>query len=189
MLAHLPAEIQPVVSVAYLTGWRIASEVLPLQWRQVDFGAGEVRLDAGTTKNGEGRVFPMTTELRQVLEGQRVEHTRLKQAGHLVPSVFFRMVAQGRGGTKTPQPITSFGKAWKAACKAAGCPGKIPHDLRRTAVRNFVRSGIPERVAMRLTGHKTPSVFARYDIVSGEDLKDAAARLNGTRLDDQRRLS
>jgi integrase len=62
VLTHLPAEIQPVIRFAYYTGWRIASEVLPLEWRQVDFAAGEVRLDAGTTKNKEGRVIYMTTD-------------------------------------------------------------------------------------------------------------------------------
>ena len=95
-----------------------------------------------------------------------------------MPYVFFRETAEGRGGVKKPQPIVSFGKAWKRACIDAGCPDRIPHDLRRTAIRNFVRNGIPERVAMRLTGHKTASVFARYDIVSGGDLRGAAARLN-----------
>jgi len=73
--------------------------------------------------------------------------------------------------------ITSFTKAWRVATREAGCPGRIPHDLRRTAVRNLVRAGIPERVAMRMTGHKTPSVW-RYNIVSDGDLREAAQKLN-----------
>src|SRR3977135_860180 len=75
--------------------------------------------------------------------------------------------------------ITKFPKSWRDACLAAGCPGRIPHDLRRTAVRNFVRAGVPESVAMKLTGHKTRSVFERYNIVSDGDLHTAASRLSG----------
>ena len=96
-----------------------------------------------------------------------------------MPWVFFRMVATGRRGPKSPKPITRFTKAWKAACVAAGCPGRIPHDFRRTAIRNMVRRGVPERVAMKLTGHKTRSVFERYNIVSEGDLRTAAAQLRG----------
>src|SRR5207244_4442665 len=76
---HLPVHMQPVVDFAYITGWRTPSEILPLEWRQVDMKAGEVRLDAGTTKNGEGRIFPFTTELRRVLEEQEVVADRLKR--------------------------------------------------------------------------------------------------------------
>jgi integrase len=144
--------VRPVIQIAAITGWRIKSEVLPLEWRQVDFKAGEVRLDPGTTKNGDGRVFAMTQQLRRVLETQHAEHQRLKKAGTLEPWVFFRMVAEGRGGPVKPQRIIAFANGWKAACRAAGCPGRLPHDLRRTAVRNLVRSGIPERVAMQMTG-------------------------------------
>jgi len=81
-----------------------------------------------------------------------------------------------------PTAITSFAVAWKKACIAAGCPGRFPHDLRRTAIRAFTRAGISEQVAMRLSGHKTRSVFDRYDIVSGGDLREAATRLNVPRL-------
>lgn len=178
VMTHLPAALQPVIAFAYVTGWRIDSEVLPLEWRQVDFNAAEVRLDAGTTKNGEGRVFPFTADLRAVLKAQHAEHERLKKAGHICRFVFFREIADGRGGEKKPQPIVSLNKAWKAACRAAGCPGRIPHDLRRTAVRNLVRAGISKSVAMELTGHKTASVFDRYNITSGNDLKSAAQLLD-----------
>ena len=135
-------------------------------------------MDPGTTKNSDGRVFPMTVDLRRVLRAQHAEHERLKAAGKICPHVFFRLVARGRGGERFPKPISAFGKAWKNACIAAGCPGRIPHDLRRTAVRNFVRAGIPERVAMQMAGHRTRSIFDRYNIVSAGELGDAAARLD-----------
>ena len=77
-------------------------------------------------------------------------------------------------------PIETFIKAWRDARASAGCPGRLQHDLRRTAVRNFVRAGVPERVAMKLTAHKTRSVFERYNVVSDSDLADAAARLTGS---------
>ena len=141
MIKHLPAELRPVIQFAYITGWRIASEVLPLEWRQIDFDANEIRL-AGTTKNRERRVFPMTVELRKLLKTQHAEHERLQKAGQFEPWVFLRMVANGRGGKLEPKTILSLNKAWKAACMAAGCTGRIRHDLRRTAVRNLVRAGI-----------------------------------------------
>jgi integrase len=179
VLAALPAPLRPVIEFAYITGWRVPSEVLPLQWRQVDFSAGEVRLDPETTKNRDGRVFPMTDDLRTLLQAQLEIHTALKKAGTIVPWVFFRMVAKGRRGPKQPRPILAFTKAWKAACLAAGCPGRIVHDLRRTAVRNMIRRGVPERVAMQLAGHRTRSVFDRYNVVSAGDLRTAAQQLHG----------
>src|SRR4029453_2366044 len=143
ILSHLPEAVQPVITFAYRTGWRIDSEVLPLEWRQVDRKAGEVRLDAGSTKNGEGRVIYMSPELKTLFDTQWAEHEVLKRKGQRVPQVFPR----------NGKPITSIRIAWKKACRAAGCLGRIPHDLRRTAVRNMVRAGIPERVAMQITGH------------------------------------
>ena len=120
----------------------------------------------------------MTADLRALLQAQHAEQARLKLAGHIVPWVFWRMVAEGRGGDKKPQPIISFNKAWKSACRAAWCPARIPHDLRRTAVRSLVRAGIPERVAMQMTGHKTRGVFERFNIVSDGDLPEAARKLD-----------
>ena len=67
---------------------------------------------------------------------------------------------------------------WWRARDAAGCASRIPHDFRRTAVRNLVRAGVPERVAMQLTGHKTRAVFERYKIVSPNDLRDAVQKLD-----------
>lgn len=87
--------------------------------------------------------------------------------------------AEGDDGRR----VTKFPKTRRDACVTAGCPGRIPHDLRRTAVRNFVRAGVSESVAMKLTGHKTRSVFERYNIVSDGDLREAVAKLaarNGT---------
>jgi integrase len=169
VLQRLPEPVRPVATFAYITGWRIDSEVLSLEWRQVDFSAGEVRFDPGRTKNGEGRTFPMTRDLREVLDHQRAI-TEILQRRHKVVcrSVFHRA---GR-------PIKSFRVAFRTACVKAGCPGRVLHDFRRTAVRNLVRAGIPERVAMQMTGHKTRSVFERYNIVSAGDLRDAGKRLD-----------
>jgi integrase len=159
---HLLESNRPA-TFAYITGWRVQSEVLPLRWAQLDFEAGTVRLDPGTTKNGEARIFRMTAELRGVLEAQwAYTETVQRKRGMIVRFVFHRDGEPMRGFPRT------------TACKRAGCPGMIQHDFRRTAVCNKVRAGTAERVAMQMTGHKTRSAFERYTIVSEGDLVDAA---------------
>jgi len=169
IMKHLPDHVRPVIHFAYITGWRTLSEILPLQWRQVDFADREVRLDPGSTKNKEGRLFPMTSELRSLLEEQRKKTDEWqRENGTINPWVF----------TYKGKLFKSYKRSWATACRKAGLPGMIPHDFRRTAVRNLVRAGIPERVAMQMTGHKTRSVFERYNIVSASDLKAALHKLD-----------
>lgn len=180
VLRALPEEARAVVEFAAITGWRVKSEVLTREWRHVDFQRGEVKLDRYEAKNKEPRIFVMTAALRALLDKQHAEAERLKKRGKIVPWVFFRLVPLGQKGPLQPKPIKTVAKAFKSACVRAGCPGRILHDLRRTAVRRFVRHGIPERVAMQLTGHKTRSVFERYNIVSDGDLREAARKLDGT---------
>jgi integrase len=170
VLDHLPAPLHAIATFAYWTGWR-RSEILGLDWQRVDRKAGIVRLDVGTTKNGDGREFTYrdVPDVRDMVERQWTEHERLRKADapRLVPLVFHR----------DGKPVRSFRKAWIAACKAAGCPGRLLHDCRRTTVRNLERAGVSRSVAMKLTGHKTEAVYRRYAIVSSGDLADAARKL------------
>jgi integrase len=111
-LAHLPEGMRPIVTFAHVTGWRINSEVLPLQWRQVDLGIGEVRLEPGTTKNREGRVFYLTSELLQLLKDQRAAADRLqRKKGMIVQHVFFHrhVTDSGAPGHLAGCPVTQNG--------------------------------------------------------------------------------
>lgn len=124
-----------------------------------------MRLEVGETKNEEARTVYLDEELKQIFNHQW-ELRKTNKA--LLPYVFLN----DKGFDK----IKRFDKSWKRACKDAKIVVRLFHDLRRTAVRNMVRSGIPERVAMMISGHKTRSVFDRYNIVNDEDLKMAAQK-------------
>jgi integrase len=166
--AALSPATEAVVRFAYLTGWRVQSEVLPLEWRHVDRQAGIVRLEPSTTKNKAGREFPYTAELRTILDRLWAEHETLQKAGTICPYVFQR----------SGKRIRSLREAWSRACVAAGRPGRILHDLRRSAIRNMEQRGLSRSVAMQLTGHKTEAVYRRYAITSTADLQEAARRLD-----------
>ena len=173
ILAHLPVYLRPVMTFAYYTGWRAKSEIIPLEWRQVDFTAGTVRLDTGSTKNKTGRVFMFKTHpaLLSLLRAQWTQTQELQMTtGRTIAHVFHR---HGK-------PIKDYTTAWKLARTRAGLASRVVHDFRRTAVRNLRRAGVPEHTAMALTGHKTRHVFDRYDIVNEIDLTDAVSKLANT---------
>ena len=170
-------DLQAAVAIAYTFGWRMQSEVLMLERRQLDLAAGMLRLDPGTTKNDEARLCYLTPEVKALLTAQveRVEALQ-KRVGRIVRYLFPYLTGTRRQG----QRRCDFRKAWTKATRAAGVAGRFRHDFRRTAVRNLVNAGVPERVAMKITGHKTRAVSDRYHIVSPVDLQDAARRLAGT---------
>jgi integrase len=157
---NLPNYLKDPVTFLYFSGWRV-SEMRALEWRDVDLAGKVVRLRPEISKNKDGRLLPLKGELLQVIE-------RAKEGRR--PDCLYVFHLDG-------QPVGDFRRAWKTACKAAGLNGIIVHDLRRTAVRNMVRAGVPERVAMSLSGHKTRSIFDRYNIVSEADLAQATERL------------
>ena len=169
VLSHLPDWYAPAIEFAWRTGWRIG-EVKGLTWSQVDFAAKTVRLEPGTTKNREGRSFPFGSlpALESLLRDQ-LDRTRWWQseAQAVIRWVFW----------KDGRQLGDHRDTWASACRKAGLPGKLVHDLRRSAVRNLERAGVPRSSAMKLTGHKTESVYRRYAIVSEADLNEAVRRL------------
>lgn len=164
LLAVASADLKPIIEFAYLTGCR-RGEILGLRWSQFDATAGNVRLNPGETKNAEARTIPLTPGLKTLL--LRVKKER-DEAWPWAEYIF----------TRAGQRILDFRGAWEAACSAAGLEGQLFHDLRRCGVRNLVRAGVPEKVAMTISGHKTRAVFDRYSIVSERDLDEAAAKLS-----------
>lgn len=177
VLAALPEELRDLTLFAYLTGWR-RGEILTLRWTDVDLDGGAIRLRPDNAKTGRGRTVMLDPTLRALM-GRRQQARLLERGGVVTVAdlVFHRDGA----------PIGDFRRAWASACVAArlyhverdanGTERKVHdrlfHDLRRTAIRNMVRAGVPERVAMEISGHRTRAVFDRYNIVSEADLRAA----------------
>ncbi len=170
----LPDHLRIVVTLAYYTGFR-RGEILSLRWEQVDLDGRRIALNAGETKNKEARTVYMTDDLHRHLDAWKKHRDGVAPN---FPLVCFRMGGNNRKGTKKPAPVGDFKKTWAAACEAVGLGGRLLHDFRRTAVRNMVRAGVSEAVAMKISGHKTRSIFDRYNVTSEQDLMDAATKLD-----------
>jgi integrase len=169
---NLPDHLKDPVMFLYKSGWRV-SEMRSLEWRDVFMADRVVRLRPEVSKNKKGRELPLRGELWEIF--QRAEANRRLDCVYVFHS---------KGA-----PIGDFRKAWHNACVSAGVGyfekvgegraikkiyhGALIHDLRRTCVRNLVKSGVHEKVAMGISGHKTRSVFDRYNIVNTEDLAEA----------------
>jgi integrase len=156
---RLPEHQRAPVLFAYESGARI-QEVLNLRWNQLDWINGVVRLDPGTTKNDDARVIPCS----------KMMMFYFKRLPHASEYVF----------TFKGKHLRSIRTGW---LKAVGKSKLLVHDLRRSGVRNLIRAGVPERVAMQISGHKTRSVFDRYNIVSENDLTNAMRSLEKYHLD------
>jgi integrase len=131
----------------------------------VDQEQGIVRLETGETKNYDARTVYLDHELKGFFNQQ---WQSCKDRRTISPYVF-----PNHDGSEKIKDIRG---AWFSARKAAGLGDRLFHDFRRTAIRNMIRSGTPEIVAMMISGHKTRSVFDRYNIISDTDLKEAAHR-------------
>jgi integrase len=169
MVKHLPNYLEGFVKFGYYSGWR-RGEVRSLQWADLDLAAKVIRLRPENSKTREGRILALDGELWNVIAEQGAAREYENPDKTIGVS---RYVFHHKG-----EPIGDIRKSWDTACKQAHVEGKIFHDLRRTAVRNMIRAGVPERVAMAISGHRTRAVFDRYNIVSEDDLRTAMEKTN-----------
>lgn len=167
LLTKFPLNLQPLILFLYYCGVRLG-EAKQLEWKQVDLNAALIRLEKDQTKNQEARIVPLPDVLVDILD--KIE----RKEG----SVF---------------DATNLRKEWYKACAAAGFgtltkiegkpdpvyTGLNIHDLRRSAIKNLMKAGVKEKVAMEISGHKTRAVFDRYHIVDTDDVVEAMRRVQG----------
>jgi integrase len=196
VMRELPLYLKDYALFGYLTGWR-KGEIASLRWADVE--GDTVRLRAECAKNGEARTVTLNGELAEVMKRRKAARPVTKE-GVTTPAAYVfhhegEPIGDYRKAWATACVMAGLGTFVCPKCKGgvdadfkcADCAqkwkrgelkyvGRVFHDFRRTAVRNMVRAGVPERVAMTISGHKTRSMFDRYNIVSERDLREAMKR-------------
>jgi integrase len=151
--------LRAMFEVYYSYGWR-SSELPNMRVRLLDFQSRTIEIE--TSKNGDGRTVKMTQKVFELLKA----------------------CCAGKGENdyvftrENGMPVKDFRGAWESATEAAGVPGLLVHDLRRTGARNLRRAGVDRDTVMKIGGWKTDSVFRRYNIVDERDLEEAAQALD-----------
>ena len=174
MLEYLPEYLKDITRFAYHTGWR-KGEILTLEWSDIQDDV--IRLKPQIAKNKDGRVIIIIGEIANIIARRQADRV------DSCPYVFHR---EGHR-------IKHYNRAWRTAREKAGLPGKLMHDNRRTAARNMDRAGVPRQVAKQITGHKTDSMYNRYNIVNEKDVREGmtqaqaylAEQQSGQNLDKQ----
>jgi integrase len=180
LVENLPAPIGDFARFAYLTAWR-KGQISKLEWSHVDQTDWIVAVPGTITKNKRPQTIPVVGQLRELIEKRwEAREVKRKDGTSLLAKNVFH---EGRG-----RPVREFRKTWAKACRDAGfpervrpgkrnLPGIIFHDLRRSGVRNLVRSGVDPHVVMKISGHRTPAILQRYNIVDVKDQQIAFAKL------------
>jgi integrase len=189
VVANLPEYLQDFSRFAYLSAWR-KGQLAKLEWCDVDRNAGVIVARSENVKNGRPHKIVLEGDLATILERRwAAREYKTSDGGAGISQYVFHH--DGR-------PVGDPRKAWASACKAAGfirpkldkwghpvtnvvegkkepvmVPSRLFHDLRRSGVRNMVRAGVREGVAMAISGHRTRAVFDRYNISSDDDLRQA----------------
>jgi len=166
VVSHLPEYLQDFARFGFLTGWRKGS-IASLRW--ADVGDDVIYLRAKNNKARKPETMPLEGELADIIERRR-EAAVIKEKAK--EPRFAEYVFHYAG-----EPVGDFRKAWATACKAANVDHRLFHNLRRTAARNLIDAGVQQAVAMKITGHKTDSMFRRYAIVNEEQKRGALAKV------------
>jgi integrase len=159
----LPPHLKCLLVCGYYLGIRLGV-FRRMKWSQVDLAAAEIRIAKRQAKSKKPHTAPIYGEMKTWLDMQFAEHQQLRPDCEYVFNYHGRPIGHHVGG-------------WREACIAVGMPELYFHDLRRSAVRNMERAGIPRKVAMSITGHLTETMYGRYDIVNDRDVRQAARRM------------